>query len=108
MFIVTACTNLYPNVLTYSTGGVTSSYGVAVVDVNSDNKPDIITTNYDTNNVGVFLNSGNGTFPTLATYSTGSNQYPYSVAVVDINTDNKPDAIVIDSIKNTAVVLLHC
>ena len=45
---------------TYSTG--TNPHGVAVVDVNSDNKADIIVANRGSNNVGVLLNTGNGTF----------------------------------------------
>ena len=68
---------------------VSTRWGVAVVDVNNDSKPDIIVANYDSNNVGVFLNTGNGTFIAQTTYSTSSN--PLGVAVVDINSDNKPD-----------------
>ncbi|CAF4630657.1 unnamed protein product, partial [Rotaria socialis] len=69
---------------TYATGA--NPYSVAVVDVNSDNKPDIIVANYGSNTVGVLLNNGNGIFLTQTTYATGAN--PYSVAVVDVNSDN--------------------
>ena len=81
---------MFLNQITYSTG--TNPYSVAVVDVNSDNKPDIVVANYLSNNVGVLLNTGTGTFLNQTTYSTGTG--PYSVAVVDVNSDNKPDIVV--------------
>jgi hypothetical protein len=74
---------------------------VAVVDVNSDSKPDIIVANYGNNTVSVLLNTGNGTFSAQKTYSIGA--YPYSVAVVDVNSDSKPDIIVVNSNDNTVV-----
>ncbi|CAF1556401.1 unnamed protein product, partial [Rotaria magnacalcarata] len=75
---------------TYSTG--THPFSVAAVDVNSDNKPDIIVANKASTTVGVFLNNGNGTFLAQTTYATGNT--PMSVAVVDVNSENKPDIIV--------------
>ncbi|CAF2028830.1 unnamed protein product, partial [Rotaria magnacalcarata] len=81
---------IFLNHTTYSTGSYPIS--VAVVDVNSDNKPDIIVANAYSNTVGVLLNTGRGTFLTQTTYAIGS--YPYSVTVVDVNNDNKPDIIV--------------
>jgi len=81
---------------------------LAVVDVNSDSKPDIIVTNYGTNNVGVFLNSGTGTFMAQTTYSTGTGSGPHFVAVVDVNSDNKPDIIVTNYNTASVGVLLNC
>ncbi|CAF2141717.1 unnamed protein product, partial [Rotaria magnacalcarata] len=75
---------------TYST--VSNPFSVALVDVNSDNKPDIIVANWNSNTVGVLLNNGNGTFLTQTTYATDTN--PISLAVVDVNSDTKPDIIV--------------
>ena len=89
VFVLIGCP-MFLNQTTYSTG--TDPHSVAVVDVNSDNKPDIVVANDDSNNVGVLLNTGNGTFLSQTTYSTGTN--PYSVAVVDVNSDNKPDIVV--------------
>jgi cytolysin (calcineurin-like family phosphatase) len=80
---------------------------VVVVDVNSDSKPDIIVANYGSNNVGVLLNTGNGTFIAQTTYSTGSSPTPRSVAVVDVNSDSKPDIIVTNYGSNTVGVLLN-
>ncbi|CAF5219888.1 unnamed protein product, partial [Rotaria magnacalcarata] len=74
---------MFLNQTTYSTD--TSPRSVAIVDVNSDNKPDIIVSNWNSKTVGVLLNKGNGTFLTQTTYTTGTN--PGSVAVVDVNSD---------------------
>ncbi len=94
---------------TYSTGNSSEPWGVAVVDVNSDSKPDIIVTNYNNANVGVLLNTGNGTFTAQTTYSTGSSSGPEGVAVVDVNSDSKPDIIVTNHGAGTVgVFLAYC
>jgi len=81
-------------------------WDVAVVDVNSDSKPDMIVTNADSDNVGILLNTGTGTFAAQTTYETGFN--PSSVAAVDVNSDSKPDIIVANQVDNTVGVLLAC
>jgi hypothetical protein len=62
--------------------------------------------NEGSNNVSVLLNTGNGTFLSQDTYSTGAR--PHSVAVVDVNSDNKPDIVVANWGSNNTGVLLHC
>ncbi len=89
---------------TYSTGNGSQPESVAVADVNGDNKTDIIVANWDSGNVGVFLNTGNGTFTNQTTYSTGST--PYSVAAADVNGDNKPDIVVANQASNNVGVFL--
>ena len=54
--------------------------------------PILLSQTEGSNNVGVLLNTGNGTFLSQTTYSTGTD--PISVAVVDVNSDNKPDIVV--------------
>ena len=79
---------------------------MAAADVNGDNRPDIIVTNSNSNNVGVLLNTGNSTFMNQTTYSTGTGSYPWSVTAADVNGDNKPDIIVANCGSNNVGVLL--
>ena len=46
-------------------------YSVAVGDFNNDTILDIIVANYGTNNLGVLLGYGNGTFANMVLYSVG-------------------------------------
>ena len=98
---------MFYNQITYSTGATSSPYSVAVVDVNSDNKPDIIVANSGTDNVGVILNAGNGTFLNQTTYSTVTGSSPFSAVVVDVNGDTKPDIVVANSGTHNVGVLLN-
>jgi hypothetical protein len=73
---------------------------VAVADVNGDGKPDLLVVNQATQYegrsdgvVGVLLGNGDGTFQTAVPYSSGASG-SYSVAVVDVNGDGKPDLLV--------------
>ena len=47
-------------------------------------------------------------FLSQTTYSTGSGSGPQSVAVVDVNSDNKTDIVVANYGSNNVGVLLHC
>ena len=95
------------NQTTYSTVASSAPNAIAVVDVNGDNKPDIVVVNGGLNNVGVLFNAGNGTFLNQTIYSTGASSSPNSVAVVDVNGDNKPDIVVTNSISNNVGVFLN-
>ncbi|CAF4339943.1 unnamed protein product, partial [Adineta steineri] len=63
--------SLFLNQTTYAAGA--KSWSVSIIDVNNDNKSDIIVANYNSNNVGVLLNTGNGTFSAQTAYSVGTN-----------------------------------
>ncbi|CAF4180936.1 unnamed protein product, partial [Rotaria magnacalcarata] len=80
-------------------------FEVASADVNGDGKPDIIVANCNSNNVGVLLNIGNGTFAAQTTYSAGTCST--CVAAADVNGDGKPDIIVSNSGSNNIVVFLN-
>jgi hypothetical protein len=84
----------------YGSGGLYAD-SVAVADVNGDGKPDILggncgrpkITNCLNGNVGVLLGNGDGTFQVVANFSLGGFGAA-SVAVADVNGDNKPDLLV--------------
>jgi hypothetical protein len=54
--------------------------------------------------VSVLLGNGNGTFQTQQTFSVGSN--PWSVALSDVNADNKPDIVTANNGSHDVSVLL--
>jgi len=85
---------------TYNSGGF-YSLSLAVADVNSDGKPDLLVSNYfhfptgdDTDGVvAVLLGNGDGTFQSAIPYDSGGYT-ALSVAVADVNGDGKPDLLV--------------
>jgi predicted nucleotidyltransferase len=93
--------------VTYSTGNGSRPIAVAAADVNGDSKFDIIVSNFNLNNVGVLLNTGTGTFANQVTHSTGNSSVPSSVAIADVNRDNKLDIIVSNYGSNKVGVLLN-
>ncbi len=70
---------------------------IAVADVNSDGKPDLIGawSKYPSYSgmVNVLLGNGDGTFKPAVTYPSGDT-FPRSLAVADVNGDGRPDLIV--------------
>ena len=80
--------------------GGTSTFSVAVADVNQDGKPDLIAANYGSNSVTVLLGNGDGTFQSAVTYGSGGLE-SYSVAVADVNRDGKPDILVANNCANS-------
>lgn len=103
-----ASTDLTPPAPVFSTGSIPSGGTFAILtavgDLNGDGSPDIVVVNQcvmsfmtcetDGGSLSVLLNNGTGgfTYP-IATYSTGGN-YPYGVAVTDVNHDGKLDVVV--------------
>jgi hypothetical protein len=81
--------------------GAYGAAAVAVADVNGDGKLDIVVANCSgsssdctgsAGDVGVLLGNGSGLFQTAVTYTSGSN-YPFAVAVADVNGDGRPDIV---------------
>lgn len=64
---------------------------VLALDANGDNKPDLsVFGGYGSDlSLSVFINRGDGSFPSRVTYPVLSN--PYSVVAADFNGDAKPD-----------------
>ncbi len=96
----------FANPITFSTGYDSDPYALAVADLNNDNKLDIVVANYGTNNVGVLLGHGNGTFAIQIIFSTGINSHPYSIAIDNLNDDTYLDIVVACSGTNNVGVLL--
>jgi hypothetical protein len=95
--------NVY-SMTTYSTGVGSAPCSVAVGEFNNDNHLDIVVANCETNNIIIFLGSGNGTFATGHNYSTGDRSYPQSIGIADFNNDNITDIVVANS--GTSNILL--
>jgi hypothetical protein len=96
----------FANQITFSTGYDSNPYALAVGDLNNDNKLDIVVANYGTNNVGILLGLGNGTFATQIIFTTGINSHPYSIAIDNLNSDTYLDIVVACSDTNNVDVLL--
>jgi len=64
---------------------------VAVGDLNGDGKPDVVVANPSLNNIGVFLNTGNGALgPGVFLAVSGR---PDSVSLADLNSDGHLDIL---------------
>ncbi|CAF2132198.1 unnamed protein product [Rotaria magnacalcarata] len=74
---------------TYSTGSNSYLYFVTVGDYNNDAIQDIVVGNQGTNNLGIFLGYGKGTFLSIILYPTGYGSCPFSIVVGDFNNDRK-------------------
>ena len=84
---------------TYDSGGF-EVQSVAVSDLNSDGKPDLVTANVcasasscSSATMGVLLGNGDGTFRPAVVYAL-NGQYAVSVATGDVNGDGNPDVAV--------------
>lgn len=78
--------------LTPGAGGPSVGQGV-IADLNGDGKADYVVTSNQNGGANIFFGNGNGTFQTAVTYLP--NQ-AVSVAVADVNGDNKPDLLMGD------------
>src|SRR5439155_1252874 len=77
---------------------------VAVGELNSDGKLDLVTANEYSDNVSVLLGRGDGTFQTAVNYNSG--RYPQFVAIGDFNGDGKEDIAVANVNSGDVSVLL--
>jgi hypothetical protein len=106
----------------YSTGPNSTPKMVAVGDFNNDSRFDIAVANFGTNNVGIFLELGNGsffygygngrfsnphTFTDPIVFSTGSRSRPISIAVGHFDDDTLLDIVVTNSRTNNLAVYLN-
>src|SRR5207247_1096480 len=69
----------------YATG---KDPGLAIRDVNSDGKPDLVAPVFRANVVSVFINAGDGTFESRRDYATGTK--PTGADTADLHADEPP------------------
>ncbi|CAF2871850.1 unnamed protein product [Rotaria sp. Silwood2] len=89
---------------TYTTGLLSAPNTIAVSDFNNDHQLDIVVSNFGTSSIGIFYGYGNGNFSVMTNYSTGIGSSPYSIAVADLDKDNRLDIVVADRGTNKIVV----
>ncbi|CAF5011365.1 unnamed protein product, partial [Rotaria sp. Silwood1] len=91
----------------YGTLAGSTPQSVVVTDANGDGKLDIVTANSGTNNFGVILGNGDGTFAaTPVTYATGAGTAPTSVVAGDVDRDGDNDILVADTTADQIGVFL--
>ena len=78
---------------------------VALGDLNSDGRLDIVVISSKSGSIGVFLGYGNGSFATMTNYSTGEGSLLSAVTIADFNNDGRLDIAVTDSGTNNIGIL---
>ncbi|CAF5087550.1 unnamed protein product, partial [Rotaria sp. Silwood1] len=76
------------------TGNGSRPRSLVMGDFNNDGQIDIAVANSGTNNVGIFLRYGNGSFGNQVAYAADSS--PWSIAVGDFNNDTILDIVVVN------------
>lgn len=100
------CCYSYVNQATFSTGDNSKPKSVTVGDLNHDNQLDVIVINEGSNNIGVLLGHGNGTFLEQIILSTDSNSHPSSIALADFNNDTLLDIAIANQADETIGIML--
>ncbi len=87
-----------------------SPMGIIITDMNCDGKPDVITSNINTNTLSVFLNvtSPGSSVPVfLSRADFGTLQIPENLAVADLNGDGKPDMLTANSGSDSISIFIN-
>ncbi|AKU98426.1 Tryptophan synthase alpha chain [Labilithrix luteola] len=88
------------------TGAGTGPYSVAVVDLNKDGVPDLVTTNFQTNTLSLLLGKGDGRFRDPI-HPDSPGQTPYCITAVDFNGDGKADLAIANAISDDVAVMIN-
>ncbi|CAF4701818.1 unnamed protein product [Rotaria sp. Silwood1] len=88
-----------------STGYQSWPSWITVEDFNRDNRLDIATSNFNMNNVAIFLGYGNGTFAPATIFSTGDGSSPQFIKADDFNNDGILDIAAANYGTNNIVIL---
>ncbi|UJR19515.1 hypothetical protein I4U23_022645 [Adineta vaga] len=81
-------------------------FPIATGDLDGDGKLDVIVGNSANYTIGVFLNAGNGTFPTQVTYPVDPT-LTWSIEAIDVNGDGKLDLVTANSFANNVSVYIN-
>lgn len=79
----------FVDTFTYSSGGF-NTRGLAIGDLNNDGRLDLVASNINSDNVGVLIGSGDGTFAAQRHYKLS---YAYSISVADFDKDGVADLL---------------
>lgn len=87
----------------------TQPWAIAIAELNNNTKPDVITVNRSSNNLGVALGNGDGTFGAVGNVNTSmmGGARPTGLALGDMNKDGFLDAIACNEGLNSVSVLLN-
>ncbi|CAF4083012.1 unnamed protein product, partial [Adineta steineri] len=94
------------NTIIYSTNYNSHPSSVVIADINNDQYFDIIVSNSNQENIGIFLNYGNETFTKQITHQIATKSFPQYVNVGYFDENNYLDIVIIDSINNQIHILL--
>jgi hypothetical protein len=100
---------IYRSMLSTISASSEASGAVAIAggDLNGEGGIDLVVANEDTNNVTVFLNTGNGQTFTSMNHSLAGGVGPKALAVAEIHGSNGPDIVVANGGSNTVTVLYN-
>ena len=77
-----------------------------VDDVNNDGNLDLVTADYNTYNVGLYLGFGNGTFMNMTVILNQNGFCPYIIQAKDMNNDKILDVVVSNQLSTGGIAIL--
>jgi hypothetical protein len=87
----------------YSIHAAAYPISVAIGDVTGDGKPDIVTANYNSNEVSILTGEGDGTYYAPISYTVPA--HPISMVIGDVNHDNKIEIMTANYLNQNVSVL---
>ena len=91
---------------TYFVANGSRPASIAVGHFNNDKQLDIAVANSGTDDLTILFGYGNRIFSNIATYSTGPDSRPMSIAIGDFNDDSRTDIVVANSETNNIAVFI--